>query len=343
MLQVKPEDFQPPIPVTEDGFRRRVSYLRVSVTDKCNLHCGYCMPLGKMDFWRGQEHLTREELFSLLEAFVTLGVTKVRLTGGEPLLRPDLAQIVAFVNGQPSINDIALSTNGLLLPTMAPALYQAGLRRINISLDTFDPERFRQISGKGNLQQVLQGIQQTLHLGFRPIKINCVIMRGINDDEIGAFARFAYEHPVEVRFIELMPTRYTEEGRSGVGRQHFISSQEVQTRVEAHVSLELEAPRTGVAMVYAVAGGAGSIGFISPVSNHFCGDCNRLRLTSTGMLKTCLHGQELVDLRTPLRSGASTQDIAAIIRGAVMRKPEEHFFRQDRFISPTLQMSQVGG
>jgi cyclic pyranopterin phosphate synthase len=335
--------FTASIPATEDAFQRRVSYLRISVTDRCNLRCSYCMPSTGMDFWKPEVLLTNNELFRLIDIFTGLGVRKVRLTGGEPLLRPDLDVLVRFLKSQAAIEDISVSTNGIYLEKSAARLRAAGLARINISLDTFRAERFKTISKTGDLADVRRGIEAALLAGFSPVKLNAVIMRGINDDEIADFVDFAIRHPVQVRFIELMPTHNNRLGDTPVSVDAFMASEEILDKVKTLATLGPEEPRGGVARVFPLAGGLGKVGFISPVSNHFCGSCNRLRLTARGELKTCLHGSDLVDLRTPMREGASDAELVTMIRQAVLGKPPEHFIRVDHFVSSSLQMSQVGG
>lgn len=331
------------MPITEDALKRRVSYLRISLTDKCNLRCSYCMPSERIKFWKHGEFLTNQELFHLIHIFVSMGVRKARLTGGEPLLRPDLEEIIQFLSLNPKVEDVSLSTNGVYLAKRAAHLKLAGLKRINISLDTFQPERFKTISRSGQLRDVLNGIEEAISIGLSPIKINVVLMRGINDDELPDFVAYALSRPIEIRFIELMPTRNNFEGSSSVGSEHFISSDDLRQRIESVTRLGPEMPRIGVARVFPLLDGRGKIGFISPVSNHFCASCDRLRLTARGELKTCLHGSDFVDLRTALREGVSDIEIQEIIRHAVFGKPPEHFIRTDHFISRSLQMSQVGG
>jgi GTP 3',8-cyclase len=330
-------------PATEDALKRRVSYLRVSLTDRCNLRCSYCMPTHRLGFWKREEFLTTQELFRLIHIFTGLGVRKVRLTGGEPLLRPDLEEIIGRLRLYPEIRDISISTNGVYLAQRAFSLKAAGLMRINISLDTFQPERFKTISRNGQLRDVLRGIEAAISMGFFPVKINIVLMRGINDEELPNFVAYAMSQPVEIRFIELMPTQNNFAGNAAVGLEHFISCEETRRRIETMVHLGAEMPRTGVARTFPLVNGPGKIGFISPVSDHFCASCDRLRLTVRGELKTCLHGSDLVDLKTPLRLGSSDDEIGEIIRHAVLGKPPEHFIRADHFVSRSLQMSQIGG
>ena len=333
---------QPPLPTTEDAFRRRVSYLRISLTDRCNLKCRYCMPQGGMIFFPSENLLSTEELRRLMAIFVSLGVTKVRLTGGEPLLRADLEELLQEAAAL-GIPDVSVTTNGIFLAGRAKTLAAAGLKRINISLDTFQRDRFLKITGSDGLDRVLQGITAALEEGLQPVKINMVVMREWNFDEITDFVRFAERLPVEVRFLELMPTKNNLNGSAGVDASSFVSSDEIRREVEKIARLEAEEPVRGVARVFPLTGGLGKVGFVSPVSNHFCAACNRIRLTASGGLKTCLHGEDIVDLRTALREGASDAVIIGMIRGAIFRKPEEHFIRPDRYVSPFLQMSQVGG
>lgn len=332
----------PPVVFTEDAFRRRVSYLRVSLTDHCNLRCRYCMPNGAMQFLPNRELLTLDELKILLRVFRSLGVHKVRLTGGEPLLRPDLEQIFASAV-ELKIPDVSITTNAVLLASRIKSLKAAGLKRVNISLDTFDREKFYAIAKVDALSSVLQGIDAAIESGLQPLKINMVVMREWNFNEVQNFALFAQRNPVEIRFLELMPTANSFEGKAGVDEKSFVSMQEIRNEVEKVVTLLPEEAALGVARVFPISGGLGKVGFINPVSNHFCGSCNRIRLTSGGGLKTCLHGPESVNLKNALRNGASDDELGAMIRQAIFAKPEEHFIRPDHYVSRWLQMSQVGG
>lgn len=335
-------EFSPPIPTTEDGFHRRVSYLRISLTDRCNLRCAYCMPDKGIKFFPKETLLTTEEIKRLVTVFKSLGVAKIRLTGGEPLLRPDVEEIIAHIHAA-GISDVSVTTNGILLKDRIASLLSAGLNRINISLDTFKRDRFQKITGADAFEKVFSSVMAAIRSGLSPVKINMVVMREWNFGEVADFVRFAKENPVEVRFLELMPTRNTFEGTALVNKDSFVSVDEIRKKVDAVAELEPEDPIRGVARTYCVKGGLGKVGFVSPVSNHFCETCNRVRLTSTGGLKTCLHGADVIDLRGALRSGCSDDEIAGMIRRALMMKPEEHFIRPDRYVSPFLQMSQVGG
>ena len=333
---------KPPVVTTEDGFRRRVSYLRISLTDRCNLRCRYCMPKEGIAYFPKESLLSTEEIKRLIEVFQSLGVNKIRLTGGEPLLRSDIADILAHIYSV-GISDVSITTNGILLKEKLGGLLEAGLTRINISLDTFRHEKFERITGADAYEKVITGLFAAMESGLSPVKINMVVMRGWNTDEIPDFVEFARIYPIEVRFLELMPTRNNFEGTAMVSNDSFVSVKEIRAEVERHASLGAEDPIQGVARSYPVLGGQGKIGFVSPVSNHFCATCNRVRLTSTGGLKTCLHGEEVVDLKAFIRKGANEEEIAQAIRAALFRKPEEHFIRSDNFESRHLQMSQVGG
>src|SRR3989338_424818 len=334
--------FSPPAPTTLDGFKRRVSFLRVSLTDRCNLRCRYCMPLNGIEFFKKEEILSLNELKRLLRIFKSLGVTKIRFTGGEPLLRTDLPEIIREA-GFFGVEDISLTTNALLLFSQLEKCVAAGLKRINISLDTLRQDRFLKITGVKGLESVLNGIYRSLELGLNPVKINVVVMMEWNLDEIPDFVRLAQESPLEVRFLELMPTANNFEGTAGVSLDSFVPIAEIKDCVKKVVVLNKEEEYLGVAKVFSLVNGKGKIGFISPVSNHFCESCNRIRLTARGELKSCLHGSDLIDLRTPLKAGASDQEISSLIQQALLFKPEEHFIRPTHFQSQSLRMSQVGG
>jgi cyclic pyranopterin phosphate synthase len=300
------------------------------------------MPKSGLKFVSTHTLLTLDQLKRLLKIFRGLGMAKLRLTGGEPLLRPDLEEILAEAQFL-GIPDISLTTNGVLLSTRIKSLAAAGLKRINISLDTFQRERFYEITGMDAVDRVLQGIWDSVHEGLEPVKINVVVMREWNLDEIREFALFAKRAPIEVRFLELMPTANSFEGTAGVDEKSFVSMDEIKREVERAVELGTEEPSLGVARVFPLLDGIGKIGFVSPVSNHFCSTCNRVRLTAQGILKTCLHGPESVNLKEALERGASDGEISDMIRNDLLLKPEEHFIRPDHYISRTLQMSQVGG
>ncbi|MBM3269933.1 MAG: GTP 3',8-cyclase MoaA [Candidatus Sericytochromatia bacterium] len=324
----------------QDRLGRRIDYLRISVTDRCNMRCRYCMPEEGME-WFGREHLlTYEELARVVrEVFVPLGLEKVRLTGGEPLLRRDLPDLVAMLREIPQIRDIALSTNAALLAEYAPALKRAGLDRVNISLDSLDPERFSRITRGGNLERVLRGLDRALELEFHPVKLNSVIIPGENDDEMVDLAHLTLDRPVHLRFIEFMPVG----DRDLHQRRGTFGVEDMLERLREHFSLEpvAAAPRgNGPARYWRIAGSAGTLGFIHPMSRHFCDTCNRFRLTADGRAKSCLLVSSERDLRGALRAGASNDELRQIVLDALALKPDWHEMGTE---AQALTMSQIGG
>jgi GTP 3',8-cyclase len=324
-----------------DGFSRPITYLRVSVTDKCNLRCIYCMPEGGLPWLRREEILSYEEIVAVVRAAAAVGVRTIRLTGGEPLVRRDLSQLVAAIAATPGIEDVALSTNGLLLEEQLPELANAGLRRINLSLDTLREDRFEEIARRPGLQRVLRAVDAAVAFGLTPVKINCVVMRGKNDDELEAFAELVRDRPVFVRFIEVMPVQENVE----VQRDTYVSSDEILARIIKLGELRpVPGPfGNGPARYYAYPGAAGAIGVISPLSHDYCERCNRVRLTADGRLRLCLFGDYALDLRAPLRNGAGTAEIAALLRSAMLIKPERHHLRLGETSSRMRAFSEIGG
>lgn len=325
-----------------DGFDRRIEYLRVSVTDRCNLRCLYCMPdEGFTCLMDHAEILTLEEIARTIRVGAGLGIKKVRLTGGEPLVRRNLAALIGYINEIPGIEEIALTTNGILLERLAMELRQAGLRRVNISLDSLKPGKYSMITRGGDLNRVLKGIDRALELDMRPVKLNVVAIKGFNDDEINEFARLAYDRPLHVRFIEFMPVGdllYWEKSK-------FISCQDIRRQVEKEYQLEAadELAGNGPAVNCQIVGGQGSIGFISPISQHFCARCNRLRLTADGRLRACLHDRGELSIREPLRSGASDEEIAGLYRECIAMKPRAHHMEDGWGEGNKRKMYQIGG
>jgi len=324
-----------------DGFNRPITYLRVSVTDKCNLRCIYCMPEGGLPWLRRDEILTYEEIATIVAAASSVGVRTVRLTGGEPLVRRDLSRLVAAIAATPGIDDIALSTNGLLLEEQLPELVAAGLRRINLSLDTLRNDRFVDIARRPGLDVVLRAIDAAVAAGLAPIKINCVVMRGKNDDELAAFAELTRTRPIFVRFIELMPVHEN----LGLQRDAYVSAGEMLQRIAANGELHpvLGPAGNGPARYYAFAGARGAIGVITPLSHDYCERCNRVRLTADGRLRLCLFGDHALDLRSPLRNGATVEQLAEIFRSAMLIKPERHHLRLGEASSAMRAFSEIGG
>lgn len=324
-----------------DEFNRPITYLRISVTDKCNLRCVYCMPDRGLAWLPKNEILSYEEIAQLVRAAASVGVRSVRLSGGEPLIRKNLAHLVEELAAIDGIEDIALSTNGLLLEEQIDELLVAGLRRVNVSLDTLREDRFLEIARRPGLDRVLAGIDAAIARGLAPVKINCVVMRGQNDDEIAAFAQWTKERAVFVRFIEVMPVHENLD----VQRDAYVSSDEILDRVRAVGDLQpVTGPGgNGPARYFAFPGAPGAVGVISPLSHDYCERCNRVRLTANGRLRLCLFGDHEIDLRTPLRSGASQAEIADILRASMLIKPERHHLKLGETASRMRAFSEIGG
>ncbi|MBI5247613.1 MAG: GTP 3',8-cyclase MoaA [Elusimicrobia bacterium] len=305
-----------------DGLGRTIEYLRLSVTDRCNLRCVYCLPEVAPRFSPGADLLSDDEIVELVSAFARMGVSKIRLTGGEPLVRPGLPGLVRRLSRIAGVNDLSLSTNGVLLGGFAHELKAAGLSRVNISLDTLDPARFAKIARFGALNDVLSGIEAALDARLAPVKLNVVVAKGMNDDEIGAFAALTDKKPLHVRFIELMPMGET--GFFSAERRVPLGDMLSQAAPLAPASPEERPLGHGPARYYRRPGASGTIGFISALSCGFCDACNRVRLSASGTLIPCLDGEEGVDLRTPLRASAGVNTLMALIREAIRNKPGSH-------------------
>ncbi len=319
-----------------DPFGRRIEYVRVSVTDRCDLRCFYCMPRGFRDFEEPADWLTFDEIERVMAAFARLGTQRIRLTGGEPLVRKDLPVLARRLAALPGVNDISMSTNATRLARSANELVAAGVRRINVSLDSLKPEVFKQITG-GKLEKVLDGLMAAKAAGFEPIKINMVMLGGINDDEVEDIVEFCLEHGFTLRFIETMPMGET--GRKAIGS--YVDLQTVKARLERRYELLPGVmPGGGPARYVQVAGSSLRIGFITPISQHFCATCNRVRLSVDGTIYTCLGNEHKLELRPRLRAGCSDADIEDAIREAIALKPERHEFKENpdkiiRFMSMT--------
>jgi cyclic pyranopterin phosphate synthase len=322
-----------------DPFNRPIDYLRLSVTDRCDLRCQYCLPSGYRDFTEPDHWLTFDEIERLVRAFTELGVRRVRLTGGEPLTRRGLPELARRLAALPRLQDLSLSTNAVQLARDAAALRRAGVSRLNVSLDSLRADRFAEITGGGKLARVLAGLEAARAEGFAPIKINMVVLGGANEDEIGDMVRFCIDRGFTLRLIETMPVGDT--GRSASRR--YVDLQSVRKRLENEFTLvPATMPGGGPARYYRVADTDLRIGFITPISQHFCETCNRVRLAADGALYLCLGQNDKVEMRPLLRGGADDEELKAAIRGAVARKPERHEFREVparvvRF------MSQTGG
>jgi cyclic pyranopterin phosphate synthase len=320
-----------------DPFQRRIEYLRVSVTDRCDLRCGYCMPKGFDGFHEPDDWLTFHEIERVVGAFTRLGVQRVRLTGGEPLVRHDLPDLATRLSALPGLRDLSLSTNAVRLDKYAAALKRAGVGRVNVSLDSLDPERFAQITGGGKLHKVLRGLEAAHEAGLAPVKINMVAMGGVNEDEIEAMVAFCAERDFTLRLIETMPMGDT--GRNASGQ--YLDLQTVRRRLAERFELIPDiATGGGPARYYRVAGSGTRIGFITPISQHFCETCNRVRLAADGTLYMCLGQDHSYALRPLLRGGVSDTELESAIRTAIGLKPERHEFREKpekviRFMSMT--------
>ncbi|PZR56007.1 MAG: GTP 3',8-cyclase MoaA [Candidatus Meridianibacter frigidus] len=324
-----------------DQFNRPITYLRVSVTDKCNLRCIYCMPEAGLPWLPKVDVLSYEEITVLARAAASAGVRSVRISGGEPLIRRDIANLVANLRAIPEIEDISLSTNGLLLAEQAEALRAAGLDRVNVSLDTLREERFFEIARRPGLDRVLAGIDAASEAGISPVKVNCVVMRGRNDDELMDFARLTMQREVYVRFIEVMPVHEN----LGMQRDAYISADEMLERLHEVGDLQPAAgpAGNGPARYFAFPDARGAVGVISPLSHDYCERCNRVRLTADGRLRLCLFGNQQLDLRTPLRRGASESEIVGLLRSAMSIKPERHHLKLGEAASRMRALSEIGG
>jgi cyclic pyranopterin phosphate synthase len=324
-----------------DGHGRAIGDVRVSVTDRCNFRCQYCMPAEGLPWLHRDELLTYEEIARLIELLGSMGVHDVRLTGGEPLARRELWRLVEMLSANPDVHDLSLTTNGYMLKRQVAKLVEAGLRRVNVSLDSLAPDRFFQLTRRDSLAQVLEGLEAAeQHPELRPIKVNVVALKDFTEAEVVRFAEFARRHPYEVRFIEFMPL----DADRAWSRDRVLPNEEVRRLIDAAYPLEpLGRERSGTSRRWRFADGKGEIGFISPVTEPFCGDCNRIRLTAEGGLRTCLFSMNETDLRGPLRAGATDADLEAIVRAAVWRKELKHHVNDPGFVQPARTMSQIGG
>ena len=326
--------------VFKDSFNRQIDYLRISITDQCNLKCIYCMPEKGLKHFDRSEILTSEEIIRIVRIACKYGVRKIRLTGGEPLLRNDIIPLISGIKST-GIQDLSITTNGQRLAGMARALKQAGLDRVNISLDTLIAERYRDITRGGEIHHVWDAIAEAERAGLSPVKINVVPVRGVNDDELVKFAALTLYKDVHIRFIEFMPV-----GNSGVWKPDaYLSKDEIMERVASVGKLvRLPFKGGGPSRNYRVEGAQGMIGFISPISDCFCGSCNRLRLTAVGKIRPCLFSELSVDIKTPLRNGVSDAELEDLYRNAVLSKPARHNLHEGTVLHPALSpMSQIGG
>jgi len=323
-----------------DQYGRELSDLRISLTDRCNLRCVYCMPQEGIDFRPPEELLRDDELLLLVRIAAGLGVRKIRLTGGEPTVRPGIVDLVGAISAVPGIEDLSMTTNGLLLESLAEGLARAGLRRVNVSLDTPDPQKYARITRGGRVERVLAGIARAEAVGLVPMKINTVVVRGFNEEDVVSLARLTLDRPWEVRFIEVMPFGAV----ADLADAGIVTSEETMARIEAAlgpldpVDLSGDDP----ARTYRLRGAPGRLGFISPVSQPFCSRCGRLRLTADGRLRLCLLRDDEVDLLTPLRAGASPEELREIFAAGAYRRPFGHALAERLFPEKRV-MIQIGG
>jgi cyclic pyranopterin phosphate synthase len=325
-----------------DTFGRIHDNLRISVTDRCNIRCFYCMPEDNVQYVPRQEILSFEEIERFVQVAVSLGVTKLRLTGGEPLVRRDLPALIRKLSKVPGIRDLALTTNGVLLAQHAEALYEAGLRRLNVHLDTLDRERFIRITRRNDLDKVLNGIEVAQRLGFGPIKINAVAVKDLVEPDLVPLARFGRERDIEVRFIEFMPL----DSQGLWKRDAVLSADNIIATLSREIAPLIEIPDRdprAPATEYRFADGVGRVGFIASVSRPFCLNCNRIRLTSDGKLRYCLFAIEETDIKGLLRHGAPDEVIANIIRDTVHKKWIGHEINSSKFVAPPRPMYAIGG
>ncbi len=325
-----------------DSFGRVHDNLRVSVTDRCNIRCFYCMPEHDVQFLRRSEILDFEEIERFVKIAVTLGITKVRVTGGEPLVRRDLPVLIRHLSAIPQVRDLALTTNGVLLPELAGPLYEAGLRRLNVHLDTLDRERFREITRRDDLERVLAGLAAAKRIGYTRIKLNCVAVKNLIEPDIVPLARYASVNGFELRFIEFMPL----DAQSLWDRRKVLLADDIVEMLSREIAPLRAVPDPdprAPATEYDFEDGSGRVGFIASVSRPFCLNCNRLRLTADGKLRYCLFAIEEDDVKTLLRSGAPDGDIAAAIRANISRKWLGHEINSAKFVAPPRPMYSIGG
>jgi len=328
-----------------DKYSREINYLRVSITDRCNLHCVYCRPKEGISLQGHEDILRYEEIIRVVALAVRMGLIKVRVTGGEPLVRRGCVEFLSVLKKLEGLKDISLTTNGILLEAFAGQIFDAGVRRINISLDSLDKDKYFKITNGGNLDAVLRGIIRADEVGFFPIKINTVLIKGFNDNEALDFARLAAEKPFQVRFIELMPMGKT---KLDYG-EDYIPVSELIEKINQRYTLEpikgKKNKSDGPARIYKIKNGCGEIGFINPVSDHFCSTCNRMRLTSDGKLRACLLNESEVDLKEALRENCSDAELEKLIWDAVLLKPRKHdvVCTDNTLKKCTRIMSEIGG
>jgi GTP 3',8-cyclase len=324
-----------------DGFGREIKSLRVSVTDKCNFRCTYCMPAEGLEWLAKSEILTFEEIHRLVSLMATMGVSDIRLTGGEPLVRRDLPELVRMLAATDGVDDLSLTTNGVLLDRLAGPLVAAGLRRVNVSLDSLSHVRFAEITRRDALDAVLRGLEEAERFPeLRPLKVNCVAVKGFTEPEVQALAELARRKPYVVRFIEFMPL----DADQAWDADKVLTGAEIRAIVEERWPLvEIPARPSSTARRFRFADGAGELGFVSPVSEPFCSSCDRIRLTAEGQLRTCLFSRREWDLKTPMREGGTDDELVQLLRFALEHKELKHKINEPGFTRASRSMSQIGG
>lgn len=319
---------------------RTIDYIRISVTDRCNLRCVYCMPEKGVDLLKHHEMMSFEEIYNLVKALVPSGIKKIRLTGGEPLVRSGIEDLIKMLRSIPEIEDITLTTNGILLEEMAEGLKAAGLTRVNVSLDSLVEERFKKITRWGSLEKVLKGIDKAIETGLKPVKINVVAIKGFNDDEFIDFVEYAYKKEVQVRFIELMPIGESDD--EAILKHYPIDEIKKLIETKYQLALTSDIKTNGPAENYRIIGGKGNVGFIGALSHKFCSTCNRLRLTSDGKIRPCLYIDKEYDVLKLIREGASPEVLRDFVEEIILGKPEGHNM-EEGWGNQRRKMSQIGG
>lgn len=324
-----------------DSYSRKIEYLRISVTDRCNLRCRYCMPEEGIKWMDHSNVLTFEQLVRLIKISTKVGIRKIRFTGGEPLVRKDITKLIAKVSEIPEINDIAITTNGVLFTEMAEELKAAGLTRVNFSLDTLVPEKFQYITRRGDLNDPIRGIKKALEVGLAPVKINTVVIKDFNEDEILDLVKIACEMPLHVRFIEFMPIG----DLPFFKKERLVTMDEIKKIIESRYELLTSATTkgNGPAKSYNIKGGVGTVGFISAMSNHFCAECNRIRMTVDGKLRACLFDKKETSLKLALENGASDEKLVSMFSKVIKEKPEHHHMETGWGADNVRKMYQIGG
>lgn len=329
--------------ILKDDFKRHINYLRISITDRCNLRCTYCMPPEGVPLLPHHAVLTYEEILRIAQIAVDEGITKIRITGGEPLVRKGVVNLIRSLSLLDGVKDLSMTTNGILLSDHARPLADAGLQRVNVSMDSLNPTRFRELTRGGDLSLVWRGIKKAQDAGLHPIKINVVAMQGYNQGEMLDFARLTIDHDYQVRFIEFMPVG----NGNGWHQEKYLSGFKIKAAIEMHHTLEAVPGNpegmSGPAELYQLTGGQGILGFINPISGHFCPNCNRLRLTADGKLRPCLFADGEIDLLASLRSAGTDTELKELLHQALSSKPEGHTLRGPTFRKCTREMVAIGG